>query len=511
MKKYFALLFLLICTCVTAQINRAVIGQYGDDAPSLDTSLQVPLRFFDNDVEPTTISVKWNASFGAISYDIFLNDQFFVNTIKTSHIVTGLTENVNYGVKVRAVKSNGNFSNFTYEINVRTGLYPDEEILSVTPYTITSTAPALNVTYTNSFGLTERRVTDQATMGGDIPQVSGDYSKLHRFFYNDAHVQTTGSASPRLQFETTNWTQVTTQNHFRFLSTTEDASYKGNGNTLEKKDASGNVTSVKVFSDYDNVNIMPTAESNFSWDMRYVGLEGRKGTETWALAYDLITDTITTEILVNGGVGGVGNGWVAMSPNGAYMVVLISSGEPGASFRVYRNDGTNQEMPYGDVQSLNGGLATGHGDFQVTLQGNQCFVTRVSGKITMYVLDTGKIVKLFNHPIGQSNIGHISGKNIHQPGWAIVGDRTSASDPSILDQNGMDRLVYRKVFAVKLDENTNGYTETLTRVYGYMYQGSGVTGASTYAVPNKSATVVTYNKRTLTGQANEEMYAVYRE
>jgi len=94
---------------------------------------------------------------------------------------------------------------------------------------------------------------------------------------------------------------------------------------------------------------------------------------------------------------------------------------------------------------------------------------------------------------GTTRISHVSCKNTLQPGWAFVDDW---KPNDYATYSGTEQAAYRKFFAIKLDENTTGIANVLTRTYA-LHFANDVADADGhnewYGVPDHSGERLSFN------------------
>lgn len=413
---------------------------------------QTPENFYYSDVEKTFVTLNWDPVPGVTGYRIYVDNVFRAATTSTQYAVSGLTTDTNYTFSVVSFVGQQESAPSVLP-NVRTGLYPDEVLLADTGYN-PETEPADTTPYTNTFGLTEQKVS-QRSVEGDVPQLEKGYSKEPHWRKDGAVMRT---QFPFDFYDGNTYAKLSDQTVSNVWGWWEDnRSVRLNENKYQERSADGSTLVTKrTFTNYDNVSIAPTAETTPSWDGRYWAFEGTRNGQLYMFTYDSVEDVVFAETPINP----LGNGFTSASFYGNYAIAL-AQGSGNDYFRVY--DLRTLELLH-DFPLVSSGM--GHGDHQVTIQGNECFVGRENDMLVMYLLESGERIELLGNASTGDRfaIGHVSGKNLFQPGWIFFDERnqqvygTEEDDPTGL-------RAYRKVVSVCLDENRRGYQEVLTRTY----------------------------------------------
>jgi len=451
--------------------------------------LAQPSNFRDYKVRKWHTEFDWTAETNAVSYEIFKDDVLHGTSTGTTYTAVNLLTSTNHIFKIRSVFSNGAKSSFSYEINVRTGLYPIERTAFTTEvWAGDRPLPATLDSYTNEYGLFEKPIAFDRDF---------TYPKVASLTTDNEYV-VTDSPKPRKWFRTSDWTEDTAKtawNVTTYLSTDPNYPYRyyeGNGsdNTFYIFD-SGVQTFSRTFLGYDTGgNMLPTPEDSQSFGDKIWAFQRTKngGTENWVIVYDAENDVIISEFDYGLGVDG---GWISISRSGKYLVI-------GAQFKsTHPNDGFN----YVEVYSIQPNGVTfvrkdifdfGHADLGITMQGNDVLVYRLGGNMRMRRLDNGVVTQLLG---GDSSttwflIGHIGATNYNQPGWAYVYNNDGYSPYSNLT-DAQRKYAYRKVLGVKLDENTSGYGETIFRQYGLTVRGAD---PDNHTTANNDGTILASDK-----------------
>jgi hypothetical protein len=410
-----------------------------------------PNNFYYSDVERTFVVLNWDAVSGVDGYRLYKDGVAVGTTTNTQYSVTGLTTETNYDLGVTSYIGSTE-SDMSVLPQVRTGLYPDEELVIETAYSVPA-IPTNTTPYTNEFGLTERKVT-QRSVEGDVQQIEKIYAKLPTWNRDGTELRT---ENPHDFYNGNTYQKLPD----RTVSTVwgiaaDNSSNRFNENKFQERSADGlTLTTVRTFSEYDNVSIAPTAETTPSWDNDKWAFEGRRNGQTYLFTYTRSTNTKHGEVLI----GDIGEGFTSVSAYGNYAIA-ISQGTPSDYFSVY--DFETLTLIHSNLTSN-----IGHADHQVSIQGNEVFVGRRGGELVMYNLETGVGTNILGGGGDSFQLGHASGKNYDQPGWIFFEDRNTDALSVVTWPTG--RRVYRKVMAACLDENKSGFNEVLTRTYSRMY------------------------------------------
>lgn len=238
-------------------------------------------------------------------------------------------------------------------------------------------------------------------------------------------------------------------------------------------------TVLHQFTEYDSIDI-GGGEGNISTDDRYVALNCKSGTNTYAVVYDLLNNLVVSTLDLQGR-------WpnnVTMSQSGNY-VIFDWAGSPGTEWynglQVYDTNLQNRRQL---------STWTGHGDAGYDANGNESYVMQrwdgqgtseeVNDAIIAFRLDgSGKTVCLTKNPRTSNGI-HISCRNINRPGWCYVSDYSDYSS-SYFEHN--------EVFALKLDGSQT--IERFAQSHSSGFTVAGYLGAP-MAVPNNDGTKVLF-------------------
>ncbi|NJB36396.1 hypothetical protein [Croceivirga sp. JEA036] len=450
-----------------------------------------PENFYYTDVERTFVTLKWDAVSGVNGYNVYKDGVKVGSTTNTTYTVTGLTTNNNYDLSVSSFIG-GTESDLTTLPNIRTGLYPDEELLTATGYSYV--APPSNTSpYINVFGLTERKVSQRSVLG-DNPELEKAYAKEPHWSRDGTEMR---SNIPFEFYDASTYalkTDRTVSNVWGYWD--DNRSINLNDNRYRERSPDGSTLTVIRTFNYDANSIAPTAETTPSWDGRYWAFEGTRSGQRYMFTYDAVNDVVFGEVAITD----LGDGFTSVSAYGNYAIV-VAQNSASDYMRVY------------DLQTLtllhsNLTADIGHADHQVTIQGNECFVGRENGNLVMYVLETGEKITILGD-VGNSDtfeLGHASGKNFDQPGWIFWEDRNNATYASVSDPTA--QRVYRKVIATCLDENKTGYNSVLNRVYAQIHMEEK---NSFVATPDPTGQKVAFNNYSdNTSYSNMEFYVAQR-
>lgn len=139
-------------------------------------------------------------------------------------------------------------------------------------------------------------------------------------------------------------------------------------------------------------------------------------------------------------------GWAKISPSGNYIVINKQGSDVG--IKTYRNNNgiidLNSEIELSNY--------TGHSDIAVDADGKEVLFMEYNHEYISYRLEDGfpyvygKRLTNTGVPEGYHNGGHVSGRNIHRPGWVYVSGNPVAnlSDDNVYALQG-------EIFAIKLD------------------------------------------------------------
>ena len=519
-----ALIFILVMACESsgnksddAQTNirdgqtKPNDGSEARDTQSVDVGPKPvgPTGFRDRNVNQNAVTLAWENETPGTQTEVFIGDDFLAETDKSGLNVTGLTKDTNYLFRIRSKSALGAVSDFSYTINVRTGLYPRETLMEDTGYTVPREPERRLEPYKNTQGLDEVKITDKddAPWNGRVQSLEGAYPRHSRWNRDNSYI---GTDYPYHLMDGDTYEldlskRIWKRSWWSAKVGEEDASWSANNNRLSKRVQGSDVFS-RTFDRYDTDkgSLLPTAEAGFSFDMRYVALEGHIGEQLYCISYDTEEDKVISETAVDP----VYNGWLAASPKGDYIIHFVQnypSGVGNGTF-VYRNDSDFTPVDYGDGRGNDlqkGAGDGGHADFAITMQGNQALVMRSQSRMYMFVLETGQQKDLLG---GTLQIGHVSGRSLDQPGWAYIDDRNGSSYDS-LPADSVRRKMYRKISAVKLDENSTPENIRI-RTYATLSRDASHTfGAS----PDNSGQKVSFMNYKKSGRDYLEMYVAQQK
>jgi hypothetical protein len=450
-----------------------------------------PANFHYTDVERTFVVLNWDAVSGVDGYRVYVDGSAVGTTTNTTYAVSGLTALTNYDFAVTSYIG-GSESAQSVLPDVLTGLFPDEELLSIDAYSIPS-IPSNTTPYTNEFGLTEQKIT-QRSVEGDVSTISKDYSKMPAWNRDGSVFRT---QLPFDQYNGTTYAKLADQlmsNHWGWWPDKRSLNFNENS-YRERSDNGATLTTVRTFSEYTNTSIAPTAETQPDITGNRWSFEGMKGSQMYLFTYERSSNTKFGEVAIPD----VAEGWTATSWDGQYALVLIQN-----------NGSVSNRLLVYDFETLtlvNTIIANiGHVSIQQSIQGNQVIYGYIGGEIGMYRVDTGAYTNLVGGPSDYPQLGHAGGTNYDQPGWGFVDDRQYDSYASVSGTNAKIKS-YRKVYAICLDENKSGVDEVLTRTYGRVYtlDGSG-NRISHVSSPDPTGQKVAWNNH---NDGNHTYYEVY--
>ncbi len=248
-----------------------------------------------------------------------------------------------------------------------------------------------------------------------------------------------------------------------------------NDNFLKINIVTEQIDTLCNFTGYVNVNIGPW-EGNISADDKYVVItnnvevNGSTG-GTKASLYDIELDTIlaTKEFMADTMFD-----WTSITPWGDYIAI---SNDKTGNTELY-------DLNFNYLRDLT--IGQEHADFAIDSYGNEVFVQVIP--VSMTRLDNGAFTDLI--PTGSmcgwinenpSISGHISGRNLGLPGWALV------STPVSVCGNGNGYYYASEIFAVKLDGSGT------IRHYGHSHSSCSSYDSSSKASFSPDGTKVVFN------------------
>lgn len=452
-----------------------------------------------------------------------------------------LQANKKHRIRIRAFVS-GSWGSWSYHLPVRTGLFPPEKIQYDEQNYVYRTPQAAMVfnTYTNEFGVTERRVSDRTRDGNDN-RSSIPYPKVQRTYqYTDGggFLRSFSTTSGIVAWDTETYQPVAlpanTIQEFPSIIPTPRGTIRMWRNATNAADPNGS-----KFYEYINgtprliydftpfrgrvgsvaESMLRNGENRMSWDQRYVSFEYYKSnnfTRAYGAVFDMVTETVISEYdtnsLITGGVQ-IEEGQVTMGPLGLTVSYDTSAGSDDG-FQYFTTTNTTPQVATGDQfepenqGSSNANLkGSGHGDIGISIQGNEVWVGRRGGDLEMHILtgpNAGQTVDLAVDEIGGSGsanpeIGHITAQVYNNVGWAYVCHNASGGTPS-----GANRRFWRKSYAILLDESAEARGEnSLKRVFaraqlGPPYTLSTASGAANmhktpHGTPTRDGTKLFFN------------------
>lgn len=241
------------------------------------------------------------------------------------------------------------------------------------------------------------------------------------------------------------------------------------------------------------------SEGNLSNDGRYVALQCKNGTATYALIYDFTTDNVVSTLDLQG----QWPDWVSVSQSGIY-VVICWSGNVGTDW----NDGIQvYDLDLDPAGRRQISTYYGHGDLGYDNDGHEVFVFTSSANwdiIGCRLDGGGTAVYLDSTLCGIQGRVHVSCRNTLRPGWCYISD---------YDYNYSSLTAsfeHNEVFALKMDGNYG--SPTLERFAHSHSPGYNVTGymGSPMAVPSHDGTKVMFGN-VWDGDATSPIYAYVTE
>ena len=157
---------------------------------------------------------------------------------------------------------------------------------------------------------------------------------------------------------------------------------------------------------------------------KYVAFVGKHGTDMDIITYDLQQNQIIHKETFAGAWGNGGPNapdyidWVSISLSGDYIVIMWNHNTTSETYPFNGHYGV--EVYDRNMQFLRRIAGYGnHGDFAFAQDGEEVFVQfwGPTGSMNMYYLNRMERVVLINHPDFDLHAAHISGRNIHRPGW----------------------------------------------------------------------------------------------
>ena len=194
------------------------------------------------------------------------------------------------------------------------------------------------------------------------------------------------------------------------------------------------VDTISIFSDYDDIRFGPF-EGNISADDRYVVITDINGTK--ATLYDILNDNI----VVTKDFGAINQyfDWASITPSGDYIVVTNTS---TGNTELY-------DLSFTYLRDLTTGNNQ-HADFAIDALGNEVLVqviplsmTRLSDGVTTDLISDAWVCG--NYHFNPNIAGHISGRNLKNPGWALCSTQIAECS------NGNGYYFRTEMFSVKLD------------------------------------------------------------
>ena len=245
------------------------------------------------------------------------------------------------------------------------------------------------------------------------------------------------------------------------------------------------VDTIKVFTDYNDIRIGPF-EGNISNDDRYVVITDVGGTK--ATLYDISMDMeVSTKDF--SAIGQVFD-WASITPSGDYIAVTnYTTGNTelyDLNFNFLRN------LTVGNNQ---------HADFATDVNGDEVLVqviplsmTRLSDGVTTDLISDAWVCG--NYHYNPNIAGHISGRNINNPGWALCSTQIHECS------NNMGYNYRTEMFSVKLDGSGT------IRPFGFAYTTCTSYDSYSKASISPDGTKVIFSSDwNLLGSNNSNVYA----
>lgn len=169
---------------------------------------------------------------------------------------------------------------------------------------------------------------------------------------------------------------------------------------------------VATFPGYSEFHIGPW-EGNLSFNGKFMVIDGKKGDDRIAFAYDLATQRKYPDLVLND----VEVDWISVSPSGKHIVLQGSiDNEKGDQTQVYDLEGNK----VGELWSEYG--RPSHYDMTIDENGDDIAVG-----VSKSAPDDGRVIKrrLFDGKVtvlttGGGYASHTSTRNVNRPGWAYV-------------------------------------------------------------------------------------------
>jgi hypothetical protein len=170
------------------------------------------------------------------------------------------------------------------------------------------------------------------------------------------------------------------------------------------------IDTLRIFEGYADLHMGPW-EGNLSRDGQLVALNGQRGNEAVAFAYELTSGTKHADLLLSG----IELDWVSISASGRYIVVNGGFAENGDQTQVYDLDGhTVGELwhEYGRPSHYDLSLDTDSEDVAVGVSKS----APDDGRVIKRRLRDGNVTVLTDGGYAS----HTSTRNVDRPGWAYV-------------------------------------------------------------------------------------------
>jgi hypothetical protein len=402
----------------------------------------------------------------------------------TTAIVYGLQTNTRYRIRVIAIGATNNAFNttYSYQLPVRTGLFPTE----TTVYEQTDWNTMRRATepiqgdfawWNNYFGNRERKITDRTRDGNDrgisvgypkiqrtVRMANGyEYMRPHEFGANRLVVR-----MDDLSFDKKNhfWDVyvgigIQQANDTIFYDTEGGAPQNtwvkytnGVANTIYN--ASPRVGAAS------NGGITRTGETRVSWDERYfapeeynVGQDDAYVHPAIGVVYDMVTNSVVRTIT---SPNRLGNGQFEVCPKGDHAIFNNDEGSGvGAFMHVYRiSDGAYLGNAEGSTAGGTGANDyMGHADLTISIQGNCGIIGRKGSNVIFIPYEGPNAFENLNMHVAQtrsSEISHIGAQYYLHEGWAIMDNSVEGSAPP---SSNLFSAYQNKIWSMQVDESAH--------------------------------------------------------
>ncbi len=275
------------------------------------------------------------------------------------------------------------------------------------------------------FGAKVTRITGEP--GTDIPNISGKWNEIARHHYSKDAAWNCNQAilclnrhhgDPRMLFlDGTTYKPLFGRNKSPGSETRWHPGKPGimvyvKDNLIGYWDVHADSTQVAAtFPGYSEFRIGPW-EGNLSLDGKFIVVDGKKGKDRIAFAYDLTKKRKYPDLVLND----VRVDWISVSPSGKYIVLLGGiNNKKGDQTQVYDLNGNKIGEPWSEYGRPS------HYDMTIDPNGDDIAVGVSKSKP-----DDGRVIKrrLFDGKVTVLTTGgyasHTSTRNVNRPGWAYV-------------------------------------------------------------------------------------------